>query len=346
MKEFTGFMHGVNLGGWFSQCNYKEEHYDSFITPDDFKVIKSWGLDHIRLPIDYNLVEEADGTPKPKGYERIKAVIECCKENKLNIILDLHKTCGFSFDEGHNEAGFFEDEKLQERFLALWDKLAQNFAHSLDGTDSEICFELLNEVTDKAYSKTWNAIALNCIKRIRKISPDIKILVGSYWNNAVSAVKDLDEPYDKNIVYNFHCYEPLVFTHQGAPWIKAMDTSFRMKFAVPFKEYSVLAPKYCGALATSFDDFDPESVPGPDYFETIFKEALEVAEKRNVLLYCGEYGVIDRVDPENTVEWYKAISTILNKYGIGRSAWSYRQMDFGLSDSRLDGVRNTLVKFL
>ena len=34
------------------------------------------------------------------------------------------------------------------------------------------------------------------------------------------------------------------------------------------------------------------------------------------------------------------------KYGIGRAAWSYRQMDFGLSDARMDGVRAELVKVL
>ena len=82
-----------------------------------------------------------------------------------------------------------------------------------------LCFELLNEVTEQSYSKAWNAIAKKCIERIRKIAPEIRILVGSYWNNHVAAVRDLDAPFDKNIVYNFHCYEPLIFTHQGAGWI-------------------------------------------------------------------------------------------------------------------------------
>ena len=35
MKQFSGYMHGVNLGGWLSQCNYKKEHLDSFIVEDD-----------------------------------------------------------------------------------------------------------------------------------------------------------------------------------------------------------------------------------------------------------------------------------------------------------------------
>ena len=52
MKRFDGFMHGVNLGGWFSQCNYSEDRYNNFIKENDIKTISEWGLDHVRLPVD------------------------------------------------------------------------------------------------------------------------------------------------------------------------------------------------------------------------------------------------------------------------------------------------------
>lgn len=346
MKRFDGFMHGVNLGGWFSQCNYTEERYDTFIKEEDFATIKSWGLDHIRLPIDYQLVETADGQKIEKGYERIRQAAEWCKANHLNMILDLHKTAGYSFDPGHKEAGFFENEELQERFYKLWENLAGNFANIFDGSNQEICFELLNEVTDKSYCEKWNKIARTCIERIRKIAPEIKILVGGYWNNAVSAVKDLDPPYDKNIVYNFHCYEPLVFTHQGATWIEKMPADFRFALKSSFSDYTRMTEEKCGQPGTLFDTFSPAATIDSSFFERIFSEAVKIAEERGVLLYCGEYGVIDRVKPEETLEWYKLISTVFNKYGIGRAAWSFRQMDFGLADARLDDVRPELLKYL
>ena len=108
MKKFDGFMHGVNLGGWFSQCDYSEDRLNNFIKEEDLKVISGWKMDHIRLPIDYNIVENKDGSVKEDGYARIDKVIEWCKKYNLNMILDLHKTAGFSFDKGHNESGFFE----------------------------------------------------------------------------------------------------------------------------------------------------------------------------------------------------------------------------------------------
>ena len=346
MKEFTGFMHGVNLGGWFSQCNHTEERYNTFITRKDFEVIKSWGLDHVRLPIDYNLVEEADGTYKEKGFERISRVIDWCKENNLNLLLDLHKTAGYSFDSGYGESGFFENPDLQERFYKLWENLARRFATAFDGSANEICFELLNEVTDQSYCKKWNAIARTCIERIRAHAPSTKILVGSYWNNSLASVKDLDPPYDQNIVYNFHCYDPLVFTHQGATWIPKMNADFRFPLNSKFTDYIKYTEEKCGQTGTSFDTFAPDATVDENYFETIFAEAVQIAQERGVLLYCGEYGVIDKVNTADTLGWYKLISNSFNKHGIGRSAWSYRQMDFGLSDARLDDVRSELLRYL
>ena len=57
MKRFEGFMKGVNLGGWLSQCDYSEERCRSFIRPEDFTRIRSWGADHVRVPVDYDLLE-------------------------------------------------------------------------------------------------------------------------------------------------------------------------------------------------------------------------------------------------------------------------------------------------
>ena len=39
MREFTGYKHGVNLGGWLSQSNYEKDHLESFITAEDVNII-------------------------------------------------------------------------------------------------------------------------------------------------------------------------------------------------------------------------------------------------------------------------------------------------------------------
>ena len=316
MKDF-GFYRGVNLGGWFSQCDYSKERLDYFITEADMDVIVGWGLDHVRIPMDYNVLETAEGGLSREGFDRIARAVEWCKKRGLKVVLDLHKTAGYSFDVAHQESGFFGSALYQERFYRLWEGLAERF-----NDPENIAFELLNEVTDASVIGEWNRIVAEAIARIRKIAPQSLILVGSYWNNSPEAVKDLDMPADDRVIYNFHCYDPLIFTHQGATWIP--DPAFDIDRRVSFEEVDIT----------------------PEYFEKQFASAIETAKARGTTLYCGEYGVIDRATPEDTVKWFRTINEVFEKHGIARSAWSYRQMDFGLSDTRLDGVRDELVKYL
>ena len=315
MLKDKGFYRGINLGGWLSQCDYSEERLNHFITEPDFEKIASWGLDHVRIPIDYNVLENEDGSYDESGFARVAKALELAKKYGLKAIIDLHKTAGFSFDEGEQETGFFDSDKYQERFYRLWEELAKHFGKDTDNA----AFELLNEVTDQQYSGTWNRISRECIKRIRAYAPNTLILLGSYWNNSPEAVKDLEKPYDDKVIYNFHCYSPMEFTHQGAPWVKDLtDTK------------------------TNFEDMDIT----PEFFEKLFAEAMATAKNNGTSLYCGEYGVIDRATPEDALKWFKVINSVFEKYKIARAAWSYKEMDFGLSDSRMDGVREELIKYL
>lgn len=305
-----GFYKGVNLGGWLSQCDYSLDRLDSFITENDFGTIASWGADHVRLPIDYDVAELMDD-----GIARIRKAVDAAKRNGLCVMIDLHKAPGYSFDAGEQEAGFFDRSDYQERFLKLWEKIAEEF-----GRDDNVAFDLLNEITDSSYLPVWKGIAADCISRIRKYAPTAPIVVGSYDYNDVRAVKDLDAPADEYVAYSFHCYEPHDFTHQGAYWDPRLDREKRVAFK--------------------------DSGTTEEMFEELFESALAKAAEHGADLYCGEYGVIDIVSPDDALEWYKVINRVFERHGISRSAWSYKQMDFGISDARMDDVRDELTACL
>ena len=93
MLKEKGFYRGINLGGWMSQCDYSEERLNGFITEKDIARIASWGLDHVRLPVDYNVLENAEGTAfLDEGFDRINRAGEWCRKHGLNMVIDLHKT--------------------------------------------------------------------------------------------------------------------------------------------------------------------------------------------------------------------------------------------------------------
>lgn len=300
-----GFFRGVNLGGWFSQCDYHTEHLDNFITQNDMEVISSWGADHVRLPVDYNIFQRKD------GLDRVRNAVSMALRSGLHVVLDLHKTEGFSFDDyAESEHGFFENELYQEKFYQIWEMLAEAFS------GQPVAFELLNEITDETFLPEWNRIAGIAIQHVRKFAPENLILVGSYNNNSAETVQYLDLPEDEHLLYNLHCYEPLKFTHQGAYWTNAIDPEKRISFA--------------------------ESETSAEYFEQLFSSAIEKAKQNHTVLYCGEYGVIDKVSPEDTLQWFNTIHQVFEQFHIAHCVWTYKGLDFGLTDTRLDSVRKEI----
>lgn len=343
MKRFEGYQRGINLGGWISQCNrYEKDYYESFIVEKDIETIAGWGLDHVRVPVDYQVLEDEDGNYMEEGLGYIADCIGWCQKYHLNMILDLHKTAGYAFDEREGEPdAFFYDEKLQQRFIRLWQEFAKRFGrfHQM------LAFELLNEIVNPDVYKEWNAIARKTVEAIRQIAPDNYILIGGVNYNSVTRVSQLDLPYDEKIVYNFHCYEPLVFTHQKAYWVEGMTKDFDMAYPSTLEEYRKKSDQFAKEAMGAIYAENLKGI-GMELFEQLFKEAIETAEERNVPLYCGEYGVIDQAPLEDTLRWYQDIHDVFQKYGIGHAAWTYKDKDFGLIDEHYEPIREKLIELL
>ncbi|MCR5253531.1 MAG: glycoside hydrolase family 5 protein [Treponema sp.] len=344
MRTFTGFEKGINLGGWISQCaEYSEKHYESFICEDDLKIIKSFGCDHVRLPVDYNVIMNDDGSFIDKGFTYIDNCILWAERAELNVILDLHKTLGYMFDTNAvaNPDAFFHDKSLQNVFVRIW----ENFALRYGSKSDHVAFELLNEIVNPALEKEWNEIATRAFKAVRAIAPDSWIVVGGVDYNSVSAVSGIKIPFDNKTVLTFHCYEPLVFTHQKAPWVLDMPSDFEVSYPGPSIEYirekSRMIPQAChGAIfAKNMDSLKLDDT----FFTTLFAPALKKAEQLDLPLYCGEYGVIDRAPAEDSLRWYKDIHKALEAHKIGRALWSYKKMDFGIMDEHYSGIRDEVL---
>ena len=350
MRRFEGYMRGINLGGWLSQCDETtKKHFDTFITGEDIACIAKMGFDHVRLPIDYMYLEDEEGAPLESGYRYVDSCIAWAKEAGLHVLLDLHKTFGYSFDPLDKEMDreiFFHDRKLQERFFRLWERIASRYAS--EARDGAAAFELLNEIVSPAVADAWNKVADEAIRRIRTAAPEAYVVVGGVRYNNVTSVPLLNPPLDDHVVYNFHCYEPIVFTHQKAYWVENMSPSRTVHYPDSLETYRQMAQGLAPELVRGIETEGTETLTeaGPELFEMLFKPAIGAAEKYNVPLYCGEYGVIDQAPVEDALRWYADISAAFEKYGIGRAMWTYRRKDFGLADPHYDAVRDKLVRCL
>ena len=347
MRSMEGFRKGVNLGGWISQfdaCDRK--HFDSFITERDIAYIASLGFDHVRVPVDYVLFEEEDGTEKEDGFVYLERCRQWCGEHGLHMLIDLHECYGYSFDplkRDMDRKRFFYDDALQERFLRLWGRIAERFK----AYQKQVAFEPLNEVVLPEVAEAWNKVAAKYIATMRKIVPDSWLVIGGVCYNSVTTVPLLAIPLDDKIVYNFHCYEPAVFTHQGAYWVDNMPLDFRIGYPASLAAYREAGERLKLSRNLTGAVYDEKlSEPGEAFFEDIFAPALKKAEHDNVPLYCGEYGVIGLASGEDKIRWLADIHRVMNRYGIGRALWNYKEKDFGFTDDDFSQIRDRFMEIL
>lgn len=348
MREFEGFMHGINLGGWLSQKDSnRREYVNAFITENDIANIARMHLDHIRIPLDYLTLEEENGRPIEEGYEYIDRALDWCRRYGLHVVLNLHDTHGYDFSPYSRYIDgpvFFYDAAEQERFYRLWERIVRRYASDTD----IVAFELLNEIIYPDDTEVaWDEIATRAYKRVRAIVPDAWIIVGGIrFDNKIS-YPALSREADRKTVINFQCFEPLMFTHQKAYWVENMPMDLDMAYPDTAGSY-VRTGRECriddGLLGTMAAL--PADTRGKDIFEKIFAPIIEMAERYDAPVYCSEYGVCEYAPMEDIIRWYADISSAFDEYGIGRAAWNYKGADFGLIDPPFDEVREDIVKKL
>lgn len=323
MNEFKTYQKGINLGGWLSQCEHTKQHYDTFLTKKDLHWIKEHGYDHVRLPVDYELLVTDHGEWKEDGFSYIDRCISWCKEEGLYMILDLHKTKGYTFDEPKSAYNFFKDPSLTEFFLNIWEEIARRYKN-----EKIIAFELLNEIVPYDVADQWNRIAEKAIERIRVITKDTYILVGGVCYNSISTVPLLKIARRENVVYTFHCYEPFIFTHQEAEWVDCIPKGIKVKYPESFDEVKT---NLAGSIQQLLKERNINEF-GKEFFEALFEQAINYAKEQKVPLYCGEYGVICYADELSKSRWFQDIEEVFGKYKIGHASWNYKSLMFGLHD--------------
>lgn len=338
---FEKYRSGMNLGGWISQCGYEKEHIAEFIKEDDIKKLASWGIDHIRLPIDYPVLE-SDASPfvyLEEGFAVVDNVLKWCKAAGLNLVMDLHKAPGYFFGNAVAENILFTDETAQKRFISLWEEFTKRYKNEGDN----VIFELMNEIVD-ANGDTWNKIARRAIEAIHAIDPNRYILLGGPYHNHSYGLKTLEIWDNPRVLYNFHCYDPMYVTHQDAPWTDLKDTKVKQPYPANATGIKTLEPLF--NIYSPFPPINESTVFNKDYIEKCMFPAIEFTQKHGKELYCGEYGIIDRADVQSRINYIRDINELFEKYKMGRALWSYKRMDFPSIDENGEAVMPELVQIL
>jgi hypothetical protein len=286
------------------------EHFAEYITESDIKYIASLRMDHVRLGFDQIVLEKTPYEYREEILEILDNFVSWCKKHHLNIVFNLHKALGNYCDIQEN-VSLLDDEELQKRFIALWIKLEKRF-HS----DSDIAFELLNEVLDVDPAK-WNYLAEKTLGEIRKLNPTRKVIVGCTCWNSPSKLPLLKLYEDDNVIYTFHTYEPFDFTHQQGV-LQSQQIYHNRKMPYPCEDiqrYRDLRNK------NSYPNFDKIDI---EYLRHSISPAIQFTKAHpDKILWCGEFGTIRHAKLEWRENWMRDMIKLLKEYDIPYCVWNY-----------------------
>jgi hypothetical protein len=144
---------------------------------------------------------------------------------------------------------------------------------------------------------------------------------------------------DPNVVYNFHCYDPHDFTHQGAGW---GERHWPALARLPYPSSPELLAPLLDAIA---DEAAREAARqygaarwNAAKVDAWIAGAARWAAEQGMRLTCNEFGVYRaKALPEHRGAWLRDVRSALERHNIGWTMWDYAG-DFGVTTTE-DGAR-------
>src|SRR5215470_8401595 len=312
--------HGINLSHWFSQVfdpkGYTKEHFDVYDTAQDMALIKAMGFDHVRFTLNAEpMFRRGQADRLPAEYlAMVDGAVKMILDHDLNTIIDIHPESEF-------KQKLVADDSFVEQFADFWRALGRHYS-ALD--PERVFFEILNEPEFRDRYR-WAGVQARLARAIREGAPNHTIIAaGANWSSS-NELLFLEPLHDTNIIYNFHFYDPHIFTHQGATW----STNFQHYLAnLPYPS----TPENVRAAQDEVPDaINKQAVTryGLDQWNAtrIEAEIAEVAawaKRWNVPLTCNEFGAYRATsNPEVRAVWLHDVRAALEKYKIGWTMWDY-----------------------
>jgi len=309
---------GVNLGGWLMMeayilhapnfperkfkkefaaalgkkalCSFEEKYRQNFIRQQDIQNIARLGFNCIRVPFNSRLIERAPYRYDKRGVQFLDQALRWAGQSGIWVILDLHAAPGSQNHDWHGDsmgkAELWTKKTNRDRTLALWEFLADRYR------DEECVagYDLLNEAVLEN-TKLLNQFYKRLIKKIRSVDKNhILFIEGNKWATDLNCLEEYD---DDNYALSIHNYEPLDFTFNFVPHL-----------SYPFR------PSERG------------------WNKNVIRKHLlkykKISQKRNVPIFCGEFGVNARRGDFGEDRWLKDVLECFNDFGFHWTYWTYK----------------------
>ncbi len=299
---------GVNLGNTFESPS--EGEWGTVFKDDSFKKIAGIGINHVRIPIRWDVPARASQTApytlNATFVNRIKSVVDLAIKEDLYVILNMH----------HHESMFTAPDNNTEKFLAQWEQIATIFK----SYDSRVVFEVLNEPHDALNAAKWNGLFKKALDVIRKTNPTRAVLIGPPDYQSAGSISQLQIPNDPNLILSIHYYDPFNFTHQGADWVGDQSKNW---------------------LGTKWEN----TVNERNEVIQSFEYAKTISKSKNIPINIGEFGAYEKADLQSRVKWTNFLARWFEEQGFSWAYWEY-SAGFGIYDPTANVFKQPLANAL
>jgi aryl-phospho-beta-D-glucosidase BglC (GH1 family) len=312
--------HGINASEWFAQSasDYSAARTNRYTDAGDIALMARLGFDNVRLSIDPVPLEQA---PLDKdGFNadflgRLDKIVDTVLADGMAVQIDIHP------EESYKQQLHGSDNAV-DRLTSLWRRLA---AHYSTRDPELVFFEIMNEPGESDRYR-WAGIQAHVAAAIREVAPRNTLIAAGPNYSGLRDLLTLHPHPDGNVIYTFHTYDPIEFTHQGASW---GDLWWINTHGIP---YPATETSMREALKQVPDARDRSDLEGywlghwdAHRIRLMIDEAAAWGLANHVPLICNEFGVYRvHADAVSRMNWIRDMRTALEADGIGWTMWDYR----------------------
>lgn len=325
--------YGFNLMEYFSTEPDWMKHFpyknDGMFLEDDFKWIRDWGFNWVRLPMDYRFWTDPNDLLKinEKMVEPIDRAIRLGEKYGVHVNICLHRAPGFCVLDGCDEKAtgihvepeklsLYRDQAALDAFVHQWVYFAKRYSGI---SNEKLSFNLLNEPLDPrgvpahAGLKEYVRVARVAIAAIRGIDPHRLIVTDGYDGGRTP----LPELFDTGILQSGHDYSPVRLTHYRCVWARP-DSDTWPPPGWPLKD------------AQGKTIADKESVAEE------YRSWGDLA-KQGIPIHFGEMGCNRLTPPDLVYAWTSDTLDMVNSLHSGWAFWNLRGVA-GVLDTNRPGT--------
>ncbi|MFN3806028.1 glycoside hydrolase family 5 protein [Asticcacaulis sp.] len=245
--------------------------------------LKNANVVSVRLPFhidEHKSRDQASGLIDEYYVDSIKDKALAFAKSGVTVVLDAHSI---------ND--IYGSEATTETLSSYWIELAKKLRY----LPKNVYFELLNEPKSSINLNFYLSSYEKAVREIRKIDNNRVLIVGSPWYSHYKGLSKLKVLNDYNIIYTFHYYDPMEFTHQNASWL----------------------PRYRGIKASYGESTDVKRL------KEARVEVRKFIQATGRTPFLGEFGVIKYAAASERNEYIRDVSSVFSSLEIQGCLWSW-----------------------